>query len=71
MSLSLFGCSGSELWHEGSLVVACELFITACGVEFPDQGSNPSPLLWEHGVLDTGPLGKSLTDDLEEREVQF
>ena len=26
----------------------------------PDQGSNPDPLHWEHGVLATGPPGKSL-----------
>ena len=25
----------------------------------PDQGSNPDPLHWEHGVLATGPPGKS------------
>ena len=26
----------------------------------PDQGLNPDPLHWEHGVLATGPPGKSL-----------
>ena len=26
----------------------------------PDQGSNLGPLPWEHGVLATGPPGKSL-----------
>ena len=26
---------------------------------FPDQGSNPGPLHWEHRVLATGPPGKS------------
>ena len=26
----------------------------------PDQGSNPGPPPWEHGVLPTGPPGKSL-----------
>ena len=31
----------------------------ACGIEFPDQGSNPSPLHWECGVLPSGPPGKS------------
>ena len=30
----------SLLWHVGSLVVAC-------GIQFPDQGSNLGPLLWE------------------------
>ena len=33
---------------------------TACGILFPDQGSNPCPLHWELGVLTTGPSGKSL-----------
>ena len=32
----------------------------ACGI-FPDQGSNPCPLHWKHGVLTTGPPGKSHT----------
>ena len=27
---------------------------------FPDQGSNPHPLQWKHGVLTTAPPGKSL-----------
>ena len=36
----------SQLWH-------------ACGIQFPNQGSNPGPLHWEHGVLPTGPPGKS------------
>ena len=30
------------------------------GSQFPDQGLNPCPLHWEHGVLTTGPPGKSL-----------
>ena len=30
------------------------------GSQFPDQGSNPRPLLWKHGGLTTGPPGKSL-----------
>ena len=29
-------------------------------LSFPNQGSNPCPLQWEHGVLTTGPPGKSL-----------
>ena len=32
----------------------------AC-VIFPDQGSNPCPLHWKHGVLTSGPPGKSHT----------
>ena len=45
----------SSLWHMGSLVTACELSVAAYGTYFPDQGSNPGPLHWEHGVLATGP----------------
>ena len=36
------------------------VLVTACGTYFPDQGSNPGPLHWEHGVLTTVPLGQSL-----------
>ena len=43
---------GFYLQHTNSLVVAC-------GIQFPDQGSNPGPLHWEHGVPATGPPGKS------------
>ena len=38
-------------------IVPCgifDLFIAACGMWFPDQGSNPGPLHWEHAVLATG-----------------
>ena len=35
-------------------------FVWACGIYFPDQGSNPGPLHWKHGVLITGPPEKSL-----------
>ena len=38
----------------------CRLSAVARGVQFPDQGSNLSPLHWEHGVLTTGLPGKSL-----------
>ena len=36
---------------EGSLIVACELLVVACGTWFPDPGSNLGPLHWELGVL--------------------
>ena len=49
----LLDYGGSWLWHAGSLVAAC-------GIEFPDLALNPGPLHWEHGVLATGPPGKSL-----------
>ena len=42
------------------LVAACELLVAACRIYFPDQGSNPGRVHWEHGVLATGPQGKSL-----------
>ena len=35
------------------------IFWPCCGA-FPDQGSNPHPLQWEHGALTPGPPGKSL-----------
>ena len=33
--------------------------VAACGIQFPDQGSNPGPLPWEHRALATGSTGKS------------
>ena len=38
-------------------------WISSCRIWFPDQGSNPGPLHWEHGVLATGPSEKSLNQD--------
>ena len=32
---------------------------TYVGTQFPDQGLNPCPLSWKHGVLTTGTWGKS------------
>ena len=37
-----------------------QVLVAACGVYFPDKGSNSGPLYWEHWVLATGPSGKSL-----------
>ena len=34
--------------------------VVACGIYFPDQGSNLGLLHWEHRVLGTGLPGKSL-----------
>ena len=34
----------SLLWSEGSLAVASALLVAACGIWFPDQGSNPGLL---------------------------
>ena len=47
----LFGHIRSKLQH-------MELLVAACGIWFPDQGSNPGPLHWEHGVLASGQSGK-------------
>ena len=33
--------------------------VVACGVQFPDKGPNPGPLHCDHGVLATGPSGRS------------
>jgi len=35
------------------------IFIAACEIQFPDQGSNLGPLGWQRGVLATEPPGKS------------
>ena len=43
------------------LVVTCEHLVVACVQDLvPWQGWCPGPLHWEHGVLPTGPPGKSL-----------
>lgn len=47
----------SSLRHARSLAVAC-------GIEFPEEGSNPGPLLWEHRVLTIGPPGKCQEETL-------
>ena len=33
----------------------CDMRTPSCN---PDQGLNPAPLHWKHGVLATGPSGK-------------
>lgn len=71
--LSPSGCAGSWPWPAGSSVfaAACRtfsvvatrgIFVAACGIQFPDQGSNPSALHSEFGVLTAGPPGKSHLD---------
>ena len=37
----------------------------ARGFWFPDQGWDPGPLHWKHGVLATGPPGESLNLDFK------
>ena len=48
------GMQPPQLWHVNSQLWH------ACGIQFPDQRSNPGPLHWECGVLSTVPPGKSL-----------
>ena len=55
-SFLFFFFSGRAMRHEGS--------------EFPHQGLNPGPLLWEHGVLTTGPPGQSHIQVLNEHDLQ-
>ena len=35
------------------------VLVAACGLQFPNQGSNPSPLHWQCGILNNGPPWKS------------
>ena len=53
----------SSLPLAGSFLLGCPsawsmCTVEACRISFPDQGWNPGPLLWEHGVLATGPPGE-------------
>ena len=56
-------------YHLGNFFFSCFylfiwlrwVFIAACGIKVPDQGSNLGPLRWEHGTLPTRPPWKSLT----------
>ena len=47
----VLGCGISSLWHIGSLVAAC-------GIQVPEQWSDPGPLHWEYRVLAAGPPWK-------------
>ena len=44
----------------GVFVAVCRVF-AACGIYFPDQGSNSGPLYWKCRILATGTPGKSLS----------
>ena len=46
--------------HGGNLNFFFFFWPYRVGSLFPNQGSNPCPLHWEHTALTTGPLGKSL-----------
>ena len=54
MLVSVYVAAALEIF-----VAAGKLSVSACGSQFPDQGWNKGPLLWEHRVLATGPRGKS------------
>ena len=49
----------SVLRHAGALGAVCKLLVAACGIKFPDQGTNLDPLRGELGVLAAGPPEKS------------
>ena len=51
-------CAGSSLWCIG--FSSCSVRV-ACGIQFPEQGSNLDPLHWEHRVLANVPPGKPLS----------
>ena len=40
-------------------IAVCKFLVVACGIQYPDQGSNLSLLHWDLGVLATGWPGKS------------
>ena len=50
------------MWHAGSFTVALGPLVVACGLSFPDQGSNLGPLHWELEVLAPGTPAKSQED---------
>ena len=55
----LFGCIRSQLWHAGYLLPHVGSSLWHVGSSSL-TGWNLGPLHWEHGVLTTGPPGKSL-----------
>ena len=63
LSIYLFSYARSYLWPVvwdlWFFIAACKLLVAACGIQFPDQGSNLCPLQREHGILATGPPGES------------
>ena len=46
-NIYLYGSSRFQLQHAGSFSVAYELFVLACGIQFPGQRLNPDPLYWK------------------------
>ena len=57
----IFGCSGSWLWHSGSVVATDRLICPmACRILVPQTAISPMSPALEGGFLTTGPSGKSL-----------
>ena len=59
LAMPCLSYSMQDLWpllqHVASnFFFSCSRQTLSCGIEDPDQGSNLTPLHWEHGVLDTG-----------------
>ena len=50
-------------------VCLCQVW-SICGLWFPAQGLNPTPLYWELGVLATGPLGKSPLANISQKWIK-
>ena len=53
-----------HMWDLESSLQQAGALVLACGIQFPDQGLNPGPVHWEHGVLAAGLSGKSLNNDI-------
>ena len=52
------------IWLRLFFIATYELLVAACGIQFPNQGSNPGLLHWELEVLATGPPQESLNHTL-------
>ena len=52
-------------------ICMCCVFVAACGIYFPDQGSDLSPLHWEHWVLATGLPRKPMSVFLQDHGSVF
>ena len=59
LNIYLFVCAGCQLHHVGSLVAARKLLVAACGIQCPDQGPDPGPLLGKFRVVAQDRQGKS------------
>ena len=47
---SIFVCSFVFIFKIHIYFQLCQVLVAACGISFPDQGSNLGLLHWEHGV---------------------